>query len=133
MHEETTTDSREQAAAVRVYLSKQLWEKLDDIVARILRIEVSLMGINEALQKLQNPVPGSLPRNLKTLLDSEQTAHYLHINKVTVQRWARLGLIPAIKLPGGRGKFRFKSDDVEEFVNSRLSGRKLSRRLMKSL
>jgi hypothetical protein len=38
-----------------------------------------------------------------------------------------------MKLPGGMGEFRFKPDDVEEFVNSRLSGKKLSRRLMKSL
>jgi hypothetical protein len=143
MLEETTTDSREQAAAVRVYLSRQLWEKLDNITERILRIEVCQMGIKEQLQRLEKPEAGSLPRYMKPLLDAQQVADCLGVSPKTINKWARWGFIQAVNLPGGVGRrrrdgtgssqYRFKSDDIEEFVNSQLSGRKLSRRLMKSL
>ena len=33
----------------------------------------------------------------------------------TVSRWAKLGLLPAIKTPGGR--LRFRRADVDEFLS----------------
>lgn len=112
-------------------------------VERILRIEVSLMSIAEQLQRLEKPEAGSLPRYMKPLLDAQQVADCLGVSPKTINKWARWGFIQAVNLPGGTGRrrrdgtgssrYRFKSDDIEEFMRKLTSGRKLSRQLMKSL
>jgi excisionase family DNA binding protein len=40
------------------------------------------------------------------LLTAEEVAALVRLDVETVRRWAREGLIPSIKLPGGRRRFR---------------------------
>jgi excisionase family DNA binding protein len=42
----------------------------------------------------------------ESLLTTEEVAAAVRQDTNTVARWARDGLIPAIKLPGGRWRFR---------------------------
>lgn len=50
------------------------------------------------------------------LLDLSTTAEYLNTSKVTLKRWVRNGAIPAYKLGG---TYRFKKEEVDEFVERR--------------
>jgi helix-turn-helix protein len=86
---------------------------------------------------------GSLPRYLKPLLDAQQVADCLGLTKQVINKWARQGLIRAVNLPGGMGRprldgtgrarYRFKPDDLDEFMRLRTTGEKLSRRLSMDL
>jgi excisionase family DNA binding protein len=53
-------------------------------------------------------------------LTTEAAADYLQVHVETMRRWARDGAIPAVKL-GNRGGFRFKREDVEQFLEHRRS------------
>jgi excisionase family DNA binding protein len=57
------------------------------------------------------------------LLDSKEVAKILGMSKATVQRWAARGWLPSIKLPGGRGRFKFDPSDIETFLKRRTSGK----------
>jgi excisionase family DNA binding protein len=50
----------------------------------------------------------------ESLLTSEEVAAAVRQDVNTVQRWARDGLVPAIKLPGGR--WRFRREDIEAIL-----------------
>ena len=50
------------------------------------------------------------------LLSTNQTARRLGISFWTLGRWARMGLIPSVKL--GRRRL-FESADIEEFIRMR--------------
>ena len=47
-----------------------------------------------------------------------EAAKYLGVHIETMRRWAREGVIPAAKL-GNRGGFRFRREDLEQFLESR--------------
>lgn len=49
------------------------------------------------------------------LLTAEEVATAVRQDVNTVQRWARNGLVPAIKLPGGR--WRFRREVIEAILN----------------
>lgn len=55
-------------------------------------------------------------------LRTPEAAKYLGVHEETVRRWAREGAIPAAKL-GNRGGFRFKRDDLDRFLEQRLTDR----------
>jgi excisionase family DNA binding protein len=57
------------------------------------------------------------------LLDSTEVAHILQVSLPTLQRWARRGWIPAIKMPGGRGRLRFEASEIQAFIRRRTSGK----------
>jgi excisionase family DNA binding protein len=57
------------------------------------------------------------------LLDSTEVAGILQVSLPTLQRWARRGWIPAIKMPGGRGRLRFAAADIQNFIRRRTSGK----------
>jgi excisionase family DNA binding protein len=54
-------------------------------------------------------------------LTSAEAAEYIQIHLGTIRRWARDGMIPAVKL-GNRGGFRFKLEDLDRFMESRRPG-----------
>lgn len=43
-----------------------------------------------------------------------QVARLLDVNRTTVTRWVRLGLLPAIRLPSGQ--LRYRRSDVEKLL-----------------
>ncbi len=49
-------------------------------------------------------------------LTTKRVAERLNVYTRTVQRWIRLGKLPAIRLDGG---YRFRSSAVEYFVSQR--------------
>lgn len=49
------------------------------------------------------------------LLTTEEVAAAVRQDTNTVARWARDGLVPAIKLPGGR--WRFRRDVIDAILN----------------
>lgn len=51
------------------------------------------------------------------LLTTAEVAARFRVTPAAVTRWARLGYIPAIKLPGGRGRLRFRAVDVAAFLD----------------
>jgi excisionase family DNA binding protein len=57
------------------------------------------------------------------LLDSTEVAEILKTSLATIQRWARRGWIPAIKMPGGRGHLRFEAAEIQKFIRRRTSGK----------
>lgn len=50
-----------------------------------------------------------------------EAAYYLGVHVETMRRWARDGMIPAAKL-GNRGGFRFKREDLDDFLERRRRG-----------
>jgi excisionase family DNA binding protein len=54
-------------------------------------------------------------------LTTQEAAAYLKVHQETMRTWARKAVIPAAKL-GNRGGFRFKRDDLEQFLERRRSG-----------
>jgi excisionase family DNA binding protein len=57
------------------------------------------------------------------LLDSTEVAQILQVSLPTLQRWVRRGWIPAIKMPGGRGRLRFEASEIQAFIRRRTSGK----------
>lgn len=57
------------------------------------------------------------------LLDSTEVAQILQVSLPTLQRWVRRGWIPAIKMPGGRGRLRFEAAEIQAFIRRRTSGK----------
>jgi excisionase family DNA binding protein len=53
-------------------------------------------------------------------LTTLEAAAYLQVHIETMRRWAREGVIPAAKL-GNRGGFRFKREDLDQFLEERRS------------
>ena len=51
-------------------------------------------------------------------LRTPEAARYLGVHEETMRRWAREGVIPAVKL-GNRGGFRFKREDLDRFLEGR--------------
>ena len=51
------------------------------------------------------------------LLTTRHVAELIGVNTETVLRWVRRGVIPAIRLPGGR--IRFRQADVEMWLGER--------------
>ena len=51
-------------------------------------------------------------------LRTSEAARYLGVHEETMRRWAREGTIPAAKL-GNRGGFRFRRDDLDQFLERR--------------
>lgn len=46
------------------------------------------------------------------LLTSREVADEFRVHRATVLRWAREGIVPAIRLPGGKA-IRFRRSDIE--------------------
>lgn len=47
------------------------------------------------------------------LLTARELAEVLHVPVVTVWKWARVGQVPSLRLPGGRQFVRFDLAEVE--------------------
>lgn len=52
----------------------------------------------------------------KPLLTADEVADIVGVSGETVRRWARDGLVPFIKLPGGH--FRFRREDVDSMIGA---------------
>lgn len=65
-------------------------------------------------QGLEDPQVMSLENEWLT---TEEAARYLKVNRETLRRWARRGLVPAVKF-GNRGGFRFKREDLDRFTQA---------------
>ena len=61
--------------------------------------------------------------SFEALLDSTEVAQILGVSLPTLQRWVRRGWVPAIKLPGGRGRLRFELADIQAFLRRRTTGK----------
>ena len=48
---------------------------------------------------------------LNEILTTAETAELLKVDEQTVRRWAKVGRIPALKLPGGRD-WRFEKTNI---------------------
>ena len=59
----------------------------------------------------------------QALLDSTEVAEILGVSLPTLQRWVRRGWVPAIKMPGGRGRLRFEPTDIQAFLKRRTTGK----------
>jgi excisionase family DNA binding protein len=57
------------------------------------------------------------------LLDAVEVSEILKVSLPTLQRWVRRGWIPAIKMPGGRGRLRFEAAEIQKFIQRRTSGK----------
>ena len=51
------------------------------------------------------------------LLCSQEVAEELRVSMATVQRWAREGMLPAVR-PAGTRTLRFRPEDVNNFLAS---------------
>lgn len=51
------------------------------------------------------------------LLSSQEVADEIRVSMATVQRWAREGLLPAVR-PAGTRTLRFRPEDVNNFLAS---------------
>jgi excisionase family DNA binding protein len=54
-------------------------------------------------------------------MTTEEAAAYLKVHPVTLRNWARQGAIASVKL-GNRGGFRFKREDLDQFLGARRRG-----------
>jgi excisionase family DNA binding protein len=54
------------------------------------------------------------------LLTAREVAEHLGFTPKTILRWQRRGLLPAIKLPGD--KVRFRPEDVDAWLDERATG-----------
>jgi excisionase family DNA binding protein len=103
----------------------------DQIVARLNDLN-QWFEMLEAKAHPQQPVatnsqtnsaqPESSPSKKELWLDSRQAAQILGVAIPTLQRWVRRGWIPAMKMPGGRGKLRFERGDIEQWKRKRTVG-----------
>ena len=59
------------------------------------------------------------------LLTLQEVADTMKVSELTVRRLIRRGLIPAYKL-GDRGQFRVKEDDLDNYVESHSSARRIA-------
>ena len=50
-----------------------------------------------------------------TFLTTQDVADRFHVSTSTVTRWARLGFLPAVRLPGKRSHLRFDLATVDAF------------------
>ena len=57
----------------------------------------------------------------KDILNLEEVADYLRVSERTIYEWAKKGELPAGKIGNS---WRFKREDIEKWVNSRLSAQK---------
>ena len=57
----------------------------------------------------------------KDILNLEEVADYLRVSERTIYEWAKKGKLPAGKIGNS---WRFKREDIEKWVNSRLSAQK---------
>lgn len=48
-----------------------------------------------------------------------QVATYLNVNRKLVVKWIESGTLPAIKLPGAKGEWRFSRKELHAFIQSR--------------
>jgi excisionase family DNA binding protein len=55
-----------------------------------------------------------------SLLTVADVATWLRVERQTIERWARRGKLPAIRL---EGRYRFRRDDVEAWLRKRGTGR----------
>ena len=55
-----------------------------------------------------------MPTNSHPLMSATQVADVFGVSRQTVARWASEGVLPAIRLPSGR--FRFRRQDIEELL-----------------
>jgi len=53
-------------------------------------------------------------RPVNEYLTAKQVAQMLQISEATVTRWARIGELPVVRLPGRT--VRFRREDVEAFL-----------------
>jgi excisionase family DNA binding protein len=61
------------------------------------------------------------------LMGLDEAAAMLGVSKVTLRRWSADGKLPCIRL-GGRGDRRFRPQDLESYIRSRMvTGYEVSR------
>ena len=53
-----------------------------------------------------------------TLLTTQEVADRFRVSIYSIARWARAGVLPAMRTPGG-GEWRFREEDVAEFFARR--------------
>ena len=56
-------------------------------------------------------------------LNVHEVANILGLNKYTVYKWARLGLIPCIRQGRGGRQLRFKLTDIEKWEEEQTTGK----------
>ncbi|SKO51951.1 Helix-turn-helix domain [Mycobacteroides abscessus subsp. bolletii] len=61
------------------------------------------------------------------MLSSTEAGQLLGVTTVSVQRWARDGLIAAEKMPGKTGAYVFRRSEVERVLASRAAERMTAR------
>lgn len=52
---------------------------------------------------------------MSELLTVEEAANYFRVSRFTIYNWVKSGLLRGLKLGG---VFRFRSEDIEEFLKS---------------
>lgn len=50
------------------------------------------------------------------ILTTKDAAQIAGRDRRTIITWIRRGMLPALKLPGGRGQYRIQRDDLEKLV-----------------
>lgn len=67
-------------------------------------------------------VPES-PLESPEMLSCREVAHLLHVKRRTVERWAKRGLLPVVRLGSPeRPVLRFRSSDVKAVIEGRGKG-----------
>jgi excisionase family DNA binding protein len=56
-------------------------------------------------------------------LTVDEVAEILGLNKFTIYKWARLGLIPCIRQGRGGRQLRFKLSDIEKWEEEQTTGK----------
>ena len=73
-----------------------------------MRVQLTMRGARHTVWRM-TPLP--------TVITVEEVATALQVDPQTVRRWATLGQIDAIRLPGGR--WRFRRDVIEDLLYGR--------------
>jgi excisionase family DNA binding protein len=109
-------------SAVGAGVHPQLQKKLQQL--RTERRAEALKRFEEKpLSDSQNSPTTKRATTSEALLDSTEVAQILQVSLPTLQRWVRRGWIPAIKMPGGRGRLRFEATEIQKFIRRRTSGK----------
>lgn len=78
---------------------------------------VSRLAMDKKPVQSAGPVPGR-PIHIEPMYDSHEVASQCKVSEKSLQRWARSGKIPAVKL----GKlWRFRKSAIDEWMNRRMA------------
>jgi excisionase family DNA binding protein len=81
-------------------------------------IEISGIAFAITLQVTINNLPSIEPETEK-LLTAVQAAEYIGVHVETLRKWARLGKIPRMSLPGKGNDLRFSKTQLDKWIADR--------------